>query len=291
MRALLPVSLIVCVLFGARALTRNAPQQKREWSPAKSLATIQDPRLNESSGIATSRLADGVYYTHNDSGDTARFFKFNRKGAILGVYNVTNAKAIDWEDMASAKIGGKSYLFFGDIGDNAEKRPEIVVYRVPEPLSKAGDVKADRTYRLTYPDGPHNAEALMVEPLSGDLYIVTKTSKTPSKIFRLRKPGATGAYRLEPLGEIQVGEGLSFGKLVTAGDISPDGKHVVLRTYLGIYEYDAPAKFTDWAKQPPRQIKPNAEIQGEAICYSSDGKSLLTTSEGSPCPVSAARLR
>ena len=75
-----------------------------------------------------------------------------------------------------------------------------------------------------------------------------------------------------------------------SGEMSPDSKHVVIRTYLEAWEFDAPAKFDDWFKQKPRRIQTNFEFQGEGICYSRDGKALLTTSEGVPCLVSEGRL-
>jgi hypothetical protein len=290
----------------------------REWSKCTTLVNLQDKRIDESSGICSSRGVDGVYYTHNDSGDTARFFKFNRKGEILGVFNVTNAlAAVDWEDIASATLDGKPYIFCGDIGDNAGVRKQIYVYRVPEPdphpptpsplsrgeksaqtnggprgeMGEGEQVRADRIYTLTYPDEPHNAETLMVNPSTGDIYIVTKAAKRPSMVFKLAHPGASGSYTLEKIGEFQVGGAIRESKLVTAGDISPDSKHVVIRTYFEGWEFDASAKFDDWFRQTPRRIQTNFELQGEGICYSRDGKSILTTSEGVPCQVSEARLR
>lgn len=322
---------------------------RRAWSKLETLTQITDKRVNESSGICASRSADGIYYTHNDSGDTARFFKFNRKGEILGVYNVANVNpAVDWEDIASATLSGKPYIFCGDIGDNAGVRKQIFVYRVPEPAPQAqpplsllpgqgddnhqgsgrsngrgGDpdphpptpspisrapglarlpggsreetgegekVLADRSYTLTYPDEPHNAETLMVNPQTSDIYIVTKAATKPSIVFKLAHPGHSGAYVLEKVGELSVGTA-RMSKLITAGDISQDAKHVVIRSYIEAWEYDAPAKWDDWFKQKPRHIQTNFEFQGEGICYSRDGKSLLTTSEGTPCPVSEGRLR
>jgi hypothetical protein len=261
----------------------------REWTKCETVVQLTDKSINESSGIAASSQ-DDTFFTHNDSGDTARFFKFNRKGDILAIYDVANAKAVDWEDMASAQIGGKRYLYFGDIGDNAGKRENITVYRVPEP-GKETSVQADRIYTLKYPDEPHNAETLMVQPITGDLYIVTKAATRPSMVFKLPKPDATGTFTLKKVGELQVGSTIREGKLVTGGDISPDAKHVVLRSYLEAWEFDVPANFDDWLKAKPRRIQTNFEFQGEAICYSKDGSTILTTSEGTPCQVSEAKRK
>lgn len=267
------------------------PAAERDWDKLTLLTKLDDKEIDESSGVAPSHLRPGIFYTHNDSGDKPRFFSFDDKGHVTGSYSVPNAEATDWEDMASASIGGKSYLYFGDIGDNNEKRKSITVYRVPEPSPGAVPTAPDQVLVLNYPDGPHNAETLMVHPTAGDIYIVTKTSKGPSLVFKLPNPANSGRFDLAKIGEIQTGGPIDATKLTTGGDISPDGKHVVVRGYLGAWEFDAPARFDDWVKSKPRAIQTNVEPQGEAICYSTDGKSLITTSEGQPCQVSIGKLK
>lgn len=261
------------------------------WHDPESVVQVQGAQINESSGIAVSGKDSSTFFTHNDSGDTARFFKFNSGGTLLGTFTLAGATALDWEDMASAKVGGIDYLYFGDIGDNNLVRSSIKVYRVSEPSGSGGPIADFDTYTLTYPDGPHNAEVLMVHPRSGDITIVTKTSSEPSKVFRVAAPPASGSYSLTLVGVISFPSNLSLGKLATAGDISADGFRVVLRTYLAAYEYAAPKKFDDWMKSQPRSIATPAEAQGEAICFSRDGMTLYTTSEGSPMPLNKIRRR
>jgi hypothetical protein len=281
----LPLLLAVCLSCAPDSASDQSKQ--RAWPKLETLAKLEDKRIDESSGIAASRIAEGIYYTHNDSGDSARFFKFNHDGKVLGVYDLTNAEsAVDWEDMASATVGGKPYLYFGDIGDNQGIRKEIYVYRCPE----SAPTTADRIYTLSYPDEPHNAETLMVRPETGDIYIVTKAANKPSLVFKLSNPGRSGRYVLEKVGEIKVESPIREGRLITGGDIAPDGKHVVLRTYMAAYEYGVPDRFDDWIKAAPLPIHTNLEFQGEGVCYSRDGQALLTTSEGTPCQVSESRL-
>src|SRR5215510_12090696 len=99
------------------------------------LVNLENQSIKESSGIAASRRNAGIFWTHNDSGDGPFVYAFDRQGKHRGVWQVTGANAIDWEDMA---IGpgprrGRSYLYLGDIGDNSKKRDQITVYRVAEP--------------------------------------------------------------------------------------------------------------------------------------------------------------
>lgn len=255
--------------------------QGRQWGEVSRGVVIDDKRVSESSGVAPSWLRPGHYYTHNDSGDSARFFEFDLKGKVIREVSVTNAKAVDWEDMASARIGAKAYLFFGDIGDNSEKRIAITIYRVPEGNSPS--VTADAVFTLTYPDGPHNAETLMVHPRTGDIYIVTKTSEGPSLIFRLAAPRKSGSYVLKKVGSLQIQSLIKQGKLVTGGAISPDAKHVMLRTYLGIFEFDVNGSFDSWMKARSRPVQSGFSGQAESVCYSVDGKMVLSTAEGTPC--------
>jgi len=274
---------------------RSAPPEEssvatvgRTFGEPKLAAKLADAAVDESSGVARSYEHAGSYYTHNDSGDTARFWRFDLKGAVQGPYKVEGG-AVDWEDMASAKLGGKSYLYFADFGDNAEKRASVQIYRVEEPKGapSSAPLKAE-VFELTYPDGPHNAEAFLVNPLTGEFNIVTKTTKETSLIFVLKSP-KPGPARLTKAGEWKSGEAAEPARLVTGGDFSADGRYVVIRTYIAAYEFELPFS-GEWWKTEAVKIKLAAELQGEAIAYSLEGDRLVTTSEFSPCPVSTVAI-
>lgn len=261
------------------------------WQPFSTYCEVRDDAVRESSGLAASRLYADQYYTHNDSGDTARFFRVSRQGQIEATWSLTGAKAIDWEDMASARVSGKNWLFLADVGDNAEKRSSVTIYRVEEPKGTGGEIQRFDTFELTYPDGAHNCEAVFVEPKTGDLYLVTK-SESVAGVYRVGKPKESGNYVPEKLGVIKPETGMGkYGRLVTAADASPDGKWVVVRTYSGLLEYRVSGAFSDWWKSTPLAVKPALEAQAEAVCYSLDGGSLLTSSEGLPCRVSVANRK
>ena len=124
---------------------------------------------------------------------------------------VTAAQAEDWEDIAAGPDpDGRPLLYVGDIGDNAPGGPTIDVYRVAEPqVGDTATAPAERL-QLRYPDGAHDAEALLVDPLRGDLVIVTKVL------------GAARAYRASarlPAGSqttLRAGPAIKLS-LVTAG--------------------------------------------------------------------------
>ena len=157
--------------------------------------SLANPALGELSGLVRSRKQRTVLWAHNDSGDSARLFAVGLDGADLGTVTVTGAAAIDWEDIALGPgPDGRDDLFVGDIGDNVANRSEVTVYRVPEPAvpEQPGATVAaagDRVV-LRYADGPHDAEALLVDARNGDLVIITKVTAGPAMVYR-----AAGAAR------------------------------------------------------------------------------------------------
>jgi len=268
------------------------------------LVNLENQSIKESSGIAASRRNAGIFWTHNDSGDGPFVYAFDRRGKHRGVWRVTGAKAIDWEDMA---IGpgprrGRSYLYLGDIGDNSKKRDQITVYRVAEPQVAPKDssstvqnprkTEAADVIHLKYPDGKYDAEALLIHPFTGDLYVGAKVMGSPARVYKLRAPAPkSGVSTLSYVGELRFPN--QFLGFITGGDISPDGRRVVISDYLGACELILPGKrgiaFDEIWKQSPLPVDiggfPGVRRQGEAICYRADGLALLATSEGLPCPL------
>ena len=161
------------------------------------IGTIKSTDITESSGIAASRCQNGVLWTHNDSGDDAFIFAINFKGDNLGTWKIPNAQNIDWEDIAAYKDkSGKCFLYIGEIGDNKAKREEHSIYRVAEPIVTPTGATSSRqspltsenasVVRFSYPERNSDAETLMVDPKSGDIYVVTKHISGPAGVFRLK---------------------------------------------------------------------------------------------------------
>lgn len=264
------------------------------------LASLEDSSVNESSGLVASRRHPNLFWTHNDSGDGPFLYAFDRAGRRRGVWRVAGAEARDWEDIAAGPgpRRGQSYLYAGDIGDNLRRRDTITVYRVAEPhISPAAfsstkknplATEAAEALRLKYPDGKHDAEALMVHPASGDLYVVTKTSVGAFGVYKTPAPlSASQVITLARVAELRLPS--LFPGMVTGGDISPDGSRVVLCDYLNAYEFGPPAnakaRFDDVWESPPTVIEVGVRRQGEAVCYRLDGKAILLTSEKFPTPL------
>ncbi|MBP6002270.1 MAG: hypothetical protein KA746_02435 [Pyrinomonadaceae bacterium] len=247
--------------------------------------------LAESSGIAASKCSPDVYWTHNDSGDEAFVFAFGPKAELLGKWRVVGAENRDWEDIAEFKDKhGKCTLYVGDIGDNSSKRSELTIYRISEPAVYPGENPASANIRETpaaeilkfrYPDGPHDAETLLVHPVSGEIYVLTKKVDGPSGVYRVAPDFGKGdvvtAQKVSDLKVPSVPNGL-----LTGGDISPDGKRLVVCDYTNGYELELPSgstNFDDIWKQQPETLNLGKRLLGEAVCYTADGTSILATSE------------
>lgn len=263
----------------------------RTWGEPKALCELKSTIVTESSGLAVSPTRKDTFYTHNDSGDKPRFFRFSGKGEMTGEFSLSGATALDWEEMFAVKLGGKSWIYLADCGDNAEKRPFITLYRVAEPTGASQALDKFDTFKITYPDGAHNCEGVFPDPKTGDVYFVTKVPLGKSSVYRVNNPAKSGDYKAQFLGNYTFNTGGMNGMMVTGAAVSPDGKHVIVRTYTGAVEFAVKGEFGDWWQQPGTAVKLAKEKQGEAICYGQDGRSLYTSSEGAPCPISRLLLK
>ncbi|HZE72046.1 MAG TPA: hypothetical protein VE135_21265 [Pyrinomonadaceae bacterium] len=282
----------------AASSSQNSKRPTEIYGPPKVVGQLRAREINESSGLVASQTP-GIYWTHNDSGDGPFLYAINERGVLRGVWRVAGANARDWEDIAAGPGRDRSrrFLYVGDIGDNDTNRSEVVVYRVPEPAVSGTDLRSSKVrpqvtepaeaIKLRYPDGKHDAEALMVHPITGDLYIVTKIAFANPIVYKAPAPLDTGrAIMLIRQGELNVPSLL--GGMITGGDISPDGRRVALCDYLQGYELllpEAAGTFDDIWKQSFNKIDLGKRKQGEAIAFRLDGRALLATSEGVGTPL------
>ena len=246
--------------------------------------------LIETSGVAASRHNAGVLWAHNDSGDSARVFAMTTSGAHLGWFTLTGASALDWEDMAigPGPQAGQSYLYVGDIGDNNHVRASIVVYRVREPSVDVTHPPGDGqvfgnvdALVLQYPDGAHDAEALAVDPVSGDIVIVTKELSGQAGVYVHRASSSTTTMSRTTTID------LGFGTLVTGASVAPDGTAVALRTYGSVLLFprsDGTQLDEAFASSPCTGASAS-ERQGEAITVMPDGRGYVTIAEDPQPPV------
>jgi hypothetical protein len=289
-----------CSMQSTRA---DPPAAGPRYGKPTVIGTIRSHDVEESSGIAASRCHPGVLWTHNDSGDDAFIYAIDLYGESLGTWEVPNVENIDWEDIAEGKDpSGKCLIYIGEIGDNKSRRQEHAVYRIAEPDTTHSDRDSDRKHpqqtgaaevvRFVYPDYNQNAETLMVHPSTGDIYILTKRVSGPAGVYRLKPAFNNNAVaKLEKVTEISV-PAIPNG-LLTGGDISPDGKRVVLCDYTQGYELrlpDGAVNFDDIWQQTPEPIELGKREHGEGIAYGMDGTSIFADSEGKKSPIIEVKI-
>ena len=264
---------------------------------AQNKNTLKDPALKEVSGIAASRINKNVLYVHNDSGDTSRFFAISPTGQLLSTFYFKadaahkEANVIDCEDIAvgAGPKKGKSYVYLGDIGDNHAQRKTITVYRFEEPLvtkTEAPSTIKTEAYHLKYPDGPHDAETLMVDPLGKLLYIITKREDSVGVYTAPLNASFTDTILLQKRCKLHF-SGLPLMKWITAGDISADGSEVLVKSYQSVYFWKRQTGEPIWKtlQRKPIELPYTMEKQGEAIGFTPNGKGYYTTSEGKNAPI------
>ena len=282
------IAVAAALLAGAAARVAGPPAPIR-YATGRQIARLANPQITESSGLAASTRTDGVFWTHNDSGDSPRLFAFNGKGEDLGTFAIRGAAAVDWEDMASFALGGRHYLLIADVGDNAARRVSCTLYFVLEPPLAAKPDRPPRPAALplaarvdfTYADGPHNCESVGVDVPRGEVLLVSKAGGE-CKAYTLplpRRDWVRGAVA-RAVGTLRI-------PTTTAMDVSPDGLRAVVLTYGDAHEYARDAN-EDWQAafaRAPRTIKMPRRAQGESICFGRDGRTLYLTSEKQPCPL------
>lgn len=248
--------------------------------------TLDDPRLAEASGLVVA--ADGAYEVVNDSGNPSTVYRLDGSCAVIGEIEVPD-RGRDVEDLAR---GADGTLWLADIGDNGGRRSTVAVLRVDP------DGSSEIT-RLTYPDGAHDAESLLM-PGDRRPVIVTKDLGGRSGVYVAESPvGDGGTVPLRRTGEVVVpGEAITTlgAGAYTGGAISADGRVVALRTYADAWLHPAPdgtATADDVVtalRTAPVRVPLPGEVQGEALAFAPDG-TLLSTGEtpedGPPAPLHA----
>lgn len=228
--------------------------------------TLRDPRISESSGLVASTVHPGVVWTHNDSGHPPQLFAVGLDGSTLATVTVAGAQARDWEALASGRAAdGRPLLWVGDIGDNRSVRPYVRLYRVLEPDRLADATVPSTEYRLRYPDGAHDAEALLVDPRTQAMYVVTK-AVSGAAVFELpRAPRPAPAVNVL----IRVADA---PPVVTDGAFAPDGTRLVLVGYLA-------GTMLAQVGGPGSPVRLPLRPQGESVTWA-DPTHLLVGSEG-----------
>ena len=268
------LSVVFVTAASSPATAENAPGKVPTCQAAGPLVSVAE--LTEGSGVAASKRSPGRFWTHNDSGEPV-LIALDSTGKVLGRVRVSGARVDDWEAVAVGPCPAGSCIYVGDIGDNGARRRDITIYRVPEPADASGPAPAAEAFHVTYPDGAHDAEALLVTP-QGDILIVTKGDTGPVALYRL--PSGTtpgGAITLQAIGHPR--QPAADGR-ITDGAVSPNGAWVALRSNTTLFLYRTEDLMSgNWKAASRVSLKALGEPQGEGVAFG-DESTLYLVGEG-----------
>lgn len=248
---------------------------------AQNMGQLENSQINEASGLAASIVNSDMLWTHNDSGDQPRVFLIGQDGSQKATYTLANADFRDAEDIAVGPgPGNKSHVFLGDIGDNQAVRSTKQIYYFEEPVFSpqgASEQVIDefKVINYRYPDGPRDAETLLVDPATGNLFIITKR-ELQVRLYLLSKEN----FDLEETVELEFLTELPLQGIV-GGDISHKGDEIILKDYQKIYywERNPDENLATILTKEPKILPYEIEPQGESIAWSKDGSGYFTVSE------------
>ena len=241
-------------------------------------------KLQEVSGIIPANQ-NGTYWVIEDSGNPDRLYRVNQAGELLQSVRIKNAKNRDWEDIARDTMG---YVYIGDIGNNFNKREDLVIYKVPEPVAGLEEVRAEKI-KFSYPDQKRfppksknfnfDCEAMLYA--NDSLYLFSKNRARPFKglvkVYRI--PATPGEYVAELIGTLPTCDD-SYWCKVTAADLSPDGKTIMLLGYGNIWLIETDLSNGKLLSGKMESLDHGASTQLESACYTTSNTLLLADETG-----------
>ena len=223
---------------------------------------LTDPRIVESSSLVVARTEPDLVLTANDGPSTHIYAVDMTTGDTVGTTTLAGIAPLDLEAMTPGPDGA---LYLGDIGDNDSSRDLVSVYRIDEPGRRDATVQPQR-FDLAYPDGPRDAEALIVEPRSGRLIVVSKEVPIGTVYVAPTELSSSAVNRLRAIATAPA--------LVTDGAVLPGGDTVALRTYTAAATYQLPG----WTLL--RSWRLPTQRQGESLAALPATEHILVGSEG-----------
>jgi hypothetical protein len=253
--------------------------------------------LVEMSGQVASPSGQDVLWMHNDSGDRARVFAVRRDGGLLGELTIDDVTMTDVEDIAAGPCpdGSGPCLLLADTGDNGAVRSDAHLVFVREPALDVTNVFASMAAEnlwdvpLSYDDGPVDVEAVAFTPDGARVLLIEKADAEDARVFDVDGPFVDGVpvfartrTRIHSPGLV-----IPMGRMITAADLHPSSRAMLLRTYTGLFELRVDDEGSDEellsslleAAPTLLSLGPLRESQGEAIAYDVDGTTVLSASE------------
>lgn len=270
---------VALLLFGVWGLVAWVFELENQPLPGGTPLGQVDQRLAEASGLVASIANSGLLWTINDSGNPPEVFLIDQHAKINLVCTLSGVHNRDWEDIAigAGPVRGKNYIYVADIGDNFAQYDFKFIYRFEEPklaAEKEKTVTQFDTLVLRMPDGRRDAETILIDPVTNDLYLISKREDSVA-LYTTPYPFSHEILTLRKVMTLPYKE-------IVAGSITKDGKEVLLKDYDRVYCWERSSResLPQVLAKKPVQLPYHREPQGEAIAWSRDGKRFYTLSEG-----------
>ena len=285
--------LVAATVIPAIAAQGQAGQECPNFGSSSVTGEVTSPLANEISGITASKSQPGVFWIHNDSGNSSDLFAVDASGDLLMRVILNNVPNWDYEDIAMGPgpDGSSDYIYIADVGANQLGRDTVRIFRLEEPKVTGGTItipEADvERFIFAYgnPNGPgtvnRNAEAMAVDPITGDVVVVEKALRTidgtiaMSWVYRIRQHELVEGQTIvaEPVVAARMRYDGETTRASTAAEFSHDGKVLVVKNWNEVFAWPRNAKqsiFQAMAQNPETDCVSNAP-GGEAITVGTDG--------------------
>jgi len=275
------------------------------WSKPEYAGVFTDPDLDEVSGMAASRAQPGLYWAEDDSGNGEKLMLIQGDGSRVATVKVTGASNVDWEDLDSFDLDGRHYLLVADTGDNGGIRKVLTLYVFEEPgKPRDGDsISPAWAIRFHWPDGARDCEATAVDPIKGEVLLISK-KRVPPELFSLPLRPAADELTAHFIGmipgiaqpsESDLRRNPVYGRYraqISGADLSPNGRVLAVLNYRVVYFF-VRGRGESWSsilKKTPGVLNYPWLPQAEAIAFSPDGSQLTIAGEQRPSPLLRFRV-
>ncbi|MGH8107987.1 MAG: hypothetical protein ACREO1_04600 [Arenimonas sp.] len=270
------------------------------WSEPEYAGTKTDAALEEMSGLAASKQHKDVLWVINDGGNGEKLIAMRTDASKLATFMLKGVKNTDWEDLSSFTLQGKNYLLIADTGDNGgiRKTLQMFVFEEPKELTDGQTLEPAWSFDFKWPDGARDCEAATVDAARGEILLVTK-KRVPPELFQLPLQPTGKNIVAEKIGELpgieqpdktEMEENPVYGRYrsqVTAADLSPTGRVLIVMNYHAVYFYvrDANGSWKTALSTKPYSFSFPWLPQAEAITFNNEGTAIYIGSEQRPVPI------
>jgi hypothetical protein len=265
------------------------------FAPTQDLGVVSNMELDEASGMVASWRNPGSYWVINDSEDINRIFLVSQNGQGKVEFLIKGLRNRDWEALGRwQNKTGQTYIYIADIGDNASNQSVYAIHRFLEPSLKLSNpmtrvINGTQTVNFQLPDGSRDLECLLVDQISGDMFVISKREDR-KHLYRIPAASFNNEDKLHqaefirelnfsvPTSDLTILKRLYY---ITGGDVAASNEEVIIRNYLEIYYWKKEKSETlaDALRRKPQIVPSALEPQGEAVAFDRNGNGYSTISE------------